>query len=81
MPNADMVSNFEFGGSELLNAYFDAGGPYRLTGDYLYMNHRMAYMEGGEWGFLRVLPAGDRRILPLNGGVKPGPPTAELKLN
>jgi len=65
LPGADMVSNFEFGGSEILNAYFQAGGPYRLTGDYLYMNHRMAYMEAGQWGFLRVLPPDDKRILSL----------------
>ena len=70
LDGADMVSNLEFGGSEVLNAYFEAGGPYRLTGDYLYMNHRMAYMEAGQWGFLRVLKPADRRILPLRG-VKP----------
>ena len=65
--NADLVSSFEFGGGEVLNAHFEAGGPYKMPGDYLYMNHRMAYMEGGQWGFLRVLSPGEQRILPLNG--------------
>ncbi len=65
MPGADMVSDLEFGGSEVLNAYLNAGGPHRLPADYLYMNHRMAYMEGGQWGFFRVLEKGDKRILPL----------------
>jgi hypothetical protein len=64
--NSDLVSNFEFGGGEVLNAHFKAGGPYSMPGDYLYMNHRMAYMEGGQWGFLRVLSPGEQRILPLN---------------
>jgi FtsP/CotA-like multicopper oxidase with cupredoxin domain len=63
---SDLVSNLEFGGSETLNAYLEAGGPYHLPADYLYMNHRMAYQEGGQWGFFRVLPPKDRRILPLS---------------
>ncbi len=66
MPKSDLVSNIEFGGGETMNAYFEAGGPYRLPADYLYTNHRMAYQEGGQWGFLRVLSPEDRRILPIN---------------
>jgi manganese oxidase len=50
-----------------MNVYFQAGGPYRMPGDYLYMNHRMAYMEAGQWGFLRVRPPDDRGILSLRG--------------
>ena len=67
LDGADMVSNLEFGASEVMNIYLRAGGPFRLSGDYLYMNHRMAYMEAGQWGFLRVLNARDGRILPLRG--------------
>jgi hypothetical protein len=71
LPGSDMVSSFEFGGGELLSVYLQAGGPFRLTGDYLYQNHRMAYTEGGEWGFLRVLDPGDHKILSLeNRGPK-----------
>jgi hypothetical protein len=36
----------------------------------------MPYSQAGEGGYLRVLPAGDRRILPLNSG-GPGTRTAE----
>ena len=28
----------------------------------------MPYAAAGQWGYLRVLSPGDRRILPLNGG-------------
>jgi hypothetical protein len=37
----------------------------------------MPYTQAGQWGYLRVLPVGDRRILPLNSG-GPGGRTAEL---
>jgi len=69
LPGSDLVSTLEFGGSETMNAYLQAGGPYQLPADYLYMNHRMAYQEGGQWGFLRVLPRGDKRILMLESSL------------
>ncbi|HEX9756377.1 MAG TPA: multicopper oxidase domain-containing protein [Nitrospiria bacterium] len=65
LAGADQVQNFEFGGSEVLNAYTQAGGSFSIPGDYLYMNHRMAYMEAGQWGFLRVRNPGDKKILSL----------------
>lgn len=70
---SDLVSNLEFGGAEVFNAYFQSGGPYALSADYLYENHRMAYSEGGQWGFLRVLPKEDTRILPLKEGKMAAP--------
>jgi len=68
MKGADLLSSFEFGGSETLIAWLNggAGGPLRIPGDYLWMNHRMPYMQSGQWGYLRVLPAGDSRLLPLS---------------
>jgi hypothetical protein len=36
----------------------------------------MPYTQAGQWGYLRVLPVGDQRILPLNSG-GPGGRTAE----
>jgi hypothetical protein len=30
------------------------------------MNHRPAYIDAGQWGILRVLPKGDKRIQALN---------------
>ena len=44
-----------------------AGGPYRLPGDYVYSNQRLPYSQSGQWGYLRVLPSGDQRLLPLAG--------------
>ena len=67
MIGADQVSTMEFGGSEVINAYLNggAGGPNQLVGDYLWKNQRPAYMHAGQWGLFKVLPAGDRQILPL----------------
>jgi hypothetical protein len=79
MEGADMLSSEEFGGSENLDAYIKegAGGPFHIPGDYVWQNHRMPYAQAGQWGYLRVLPVGDRRILPLNSGEVSGR-TAEL---
>ena len=74
MRGADQISVVEFSGSEVLDAFVpSAGGPYRLAGDYVYSNQRLPYSQSGQWGYLRVLPAGDQRLLPLSGaasGVK-----------
>ncbi len=69
MPGADMISAVEFAGSEVLDVFLrgGAGGPYRLVGDYVWSNARLPYVQSGQWGYLRVLPATDRRILPLRG--------------
>ncbi len=69
MPGADMISVVEYAGSETLDVFLrgGAGGPYRLPGDYVWSNARLPYTQSGQWGYLRVLPAGDQRILPLNG--------------
>jgi len=45
------------------------------AGTYLWQIHRLQYTQAGQWGYLRVLPTGDQRILPLTGGV--GGRTAE----
>lgn len=67
MQGADLVSTMEFGGSEVINAWLHggAGGPNKVVGDYLWKNQRPAFMNAGHWGFFKVLPVGDRRILPL----------------
>lgn len=72
-----MISVVEFSGSEALDAFLpSAGGPYKMAGDYVYSNQRLPYSQSGQWGYLRVLPAGDQRILPLAGAV-PGAKSAE----
>jgi hypothetical protein len=58
----------EFAGSETLDAFIrSAGGPYRVPGDYVWSNQRLPYSQSGQWGYLRVLPDGDQRVLPLQG--------------
>ncbi|MEW6544345.1 MAG: multicopper oxidase domain-containing protein [Nitrospirota bacterium] len=67
MPGADMISVVEYSGSETLDVFLrgGAGGPYKLAGDYVWSNQRLPYTQSGQWGYFRVLPAGDQRILPL----------------
>ena len=70
MIGADMLSSLQFGGSEYLDVFLKegAGGPFHIPGDYVWQNHRMPFAAAGQWGYLRVLPAGDRKLLPLNNG-------------
>lgn len=79
MEGADMLSSLQFGGAEYLDVFLKegAGGPFALPGDYVWQNHRMPYAAAGQWGYLRALPKGDRRLLPLNGAAGPGGKTAE----
>ncbi|TKB34304.1 MAG: hypothetical protein E8D51_03700 [Nitrospira sp.] len=67
MPGADMISVVEYAGSEILDVFLrgGAGGPYRQVGDFVWSNARLPYTQSGQWGYLRVLPAGDSRIQPL----------------
>ena len=68
MPGADMISVVEYAGSEILDVFLrgGAGGPYRQVGDFVWSNARLPYTQSGQWGYLRVLPAGDSRIQPLS---------------
>jgi manganese oxidase len=70
MPGADQISVVEYSGSETLDVFLrgGAGGPARLTGDYVWSNQRLPYTQSGQWGYLRVLPSGDSRIQPLYKG-------------
>jgi len=70
LPGADMISTVEFSGSEGLDVFLpSAGGKWALAGDYVWSNGRLPYSQSGQWGYLRVLPSTDQRILPLEGGV------------
>ncbi|OGW66046.1 MAG: hypothetical protein A3H49_10380 [Nitrospirae bacterium RIFCSPLOWO2_02_FULL_62_14] len=70
MPGADQISVVEYSGSETLDVFLRSGvgGPARLTGDYVWSNQRLPYTQSGQWGYLRVLPAGDSRIQSLYKG-------------
>ena len=68
MRGADTISVVEYSGSEVLDAFIpSAGGLYRLVGDYVYSTQGLPYSQSGQWGYMRVLPAGDQRLLPLTG--------------
>ncbi|RMH38309.1 MAG: LysM peptidoglycan-binding domain-containing protein [Nitrospirae bacterium] len=68
LPGADMISVVEFAGSESIDVFLpSAGGVYALPGDYVYGNARLPYSQSGQWGYVRVLPRGDQRLLPLEG--------------
>ncbi len=66
MKGADLLSSSEFGGAENLDVLITAGGTHRLPGTYLWQNHRLQYAQAGQWGYLRVLPIGDTRLIPLH---------------
>ena len=66
LPGADMISTVEFAGSESLDVFLpSAGGRWAMAGDYVWSNGRLPYSQSGQWGYLRVLPVNDQRILPL----------------
>ena len=70
MGGADDISVVEFAGSETLDAFIkSAGGPYLVPGEYVWSNQRLPYSQSGQWGYFRVLPAGDPRVLPLTKSV------------
>ncbi len=80
MPGADMISVVEYAASETLDVFLrgGAGGPYRQVGDFVWSNARLPYTQSGQWGYLRVLPAGDQRIQPL-GAASTGAKRAETQ--
>jgi hypothetical protein len=74
MPGADQISVVEFAGSETIDVLIpSAGGNDMLAGDYVWNNQRLPYSQSGQWGYFRVLPKNDQRIIPLEGG------TSEVK--
>ena len=77
-----LVSAVKLGGLEALTLVLDggAGGPARLTGDYVYGNHREPYKEAGQWGLLRVLApgSGGPRPLPCDAASCPSAADSDL---
>lgn len=62
-----MIDVEEFGAGENIQAFVKAGGTYNNPGTYLWLNARTPYQQAGQWGYFKVLPSGDRSILPLQG--------------
>ena len=78
MRGADQIGHVQFSGAEVIDVYIAlAGGPYQLPGDYTWGNQRLPYSQSGQWGYFRVLPGGDPRILPLSKGEKDVPKAEE----
>jgi hypothetical protein len=73
---SDMIDAEQFGAGEYIQAYFNAGGTYNNPGTYLWLNARTPYQQAGQWGYFKVLPAGDRSILPLGKATVKGVKTA-----
>ncbi len=71
---SDMIDVEEFGGGEYIQAFLlnGAGGTYHVPGTYLWLNARTPYQQAGQWGYFKVLPQGDRSILPLGGATPDG---------
>ena len=73
---SDMIDAEQFGGAEYIQAKINAGGTYNNPGTYLWLNARTPYQQAGQWGYFKVLPAGDRSILPLGKVTPKGVKTA-----
>lgn len=71
---SDMIDVHQFGAGESLVAHLrsGAGGTYHVPGTYLWLNARTPYQQAGQWGYFKVLPKGDRSILPLTGAAMDG---------
>jgi FtsP/CotA-like multicopper oxidase with cupredoxin domain len=78
---SDMIDVEEFGGGEYIQAFLrnGAGGTYHIPGTYLWLNGRTPYQQAGQWGYFKVLPSGDRSILPLGGATPKGITSAEIE--
>jgi len=70
--NSDMIDVEEFGSGEYIQAFVRAGGTYQNPGTYLWLNARTPYQQAGQWGYFKVLPSGDRSILPLGAATPRG---------
>ena len=74
--NSDMIDVEQFGGGEYIQAFTRAGGTYSNPGTYLWLNARTPYQQAGQWGYFKVLPQGERSILPLGDATPKGEKSA-----
>ena len=59
MEGTELLEAEQLGATEALEVNVTAGGRHQIPGDYVYMSHRLAYAEAGQWGLLRVIGGGD----------------------
>ncbi len=71
MKGAEMLEADQVGGQETMELNLVAGGPRGIPGDYTYQSHRLAFAEAGQWGILRVMPAGRASIASLDSYTTP----------
>ena len=55
MEGGELLESEQLGATDALEVNVIAGGRNGIPGDYVYMNHRLAYAEAGQWGVFRVL--------------------------
>jgi cytochrome c peroxidase len=67
MDGTEMLESEQLGATEALEVNIVAGGTHKIPGDYVYMSHRLAYAEAGQWGLLRVIGGGDAAGGPRGG--------------
>ena len=72
----DRIDVQEFGAGEYIQAFVNAVGAYSNPGTYLWLDSRTPYQQAGQWGYCKVLPAGERSILPLGGAAPKAGKTA-----
>ena len=66
MEGGEMLEAEQLGATDALEVNVVAGGSYGKAADYVYMNHRLAYAEAGQWGIFRVLDPGTPQIAALD---------------
>ncbi|MBI4311843.1 MAG: multicopper oxidase domain-containing protein, partial [Chloroflexi bacterium] len=75
LPGSEIQAVHRFGPHQEIDIVLDGGA--RMPGDYLYENHRLAYMEAGQWGIFRVHASPTPALLPLTPAGTPAEPGQE----
>lgn len=71
---SDALTTRAIGPQEKFDAVVTAGGSAHTVGDFVYQDRRLAFTQAGMWGLIRILPASDNSIKPLDGGGAQPPP-------
>jgi hypothetical protein len=67
-PTSPPINTIRVGISERYDLVVPAaGGPQRMSGDYLYYSGRPLKLREGSWGLVRVHPSGEGGLVPLPG--------------
>jgi hypothetical protein len=71
LPGSDILSSrlLQSGGAQNIRLRH-AGGAAGRPGDYLWLNHRMPFLEAGQWGILRIRPRSTDAALGPRRGIE-----------